>query len=307
VLTHPVRESVQDPILNAEQVEAFHRDGVLTVPDAVTPGQLAALRADMDAWVSESRHHDGPWGTTVDGRPRFDVQPGHSADRPALRRIQAPTEISDAHLAVAVDSPMVDMVAALIGSDVRLHHTKVNCKQPGSGTEVRWHQDFPYTPHTNDSVVTALLMVDEVTDENGPLEVAPGSHRGPIHTLWHDGAFTGAVADVVADDAARRAVRCIGSAGSVCLMHTRLLHASASNRSVRPRTLFICVYSAGDAHPCSPNPVPTVHQGRFVRGSDPGRVRVESLEVDAPEYPKVASFFTQQEGSTPRESDGSAP
>ena len=288
-----------DPVLDREQVEAFHRDGVLTVPDAVTPGQLAALRTDMDAWVAESRRHDDPWGTTVDGRPRFDVQPGHSADRPALRRIGAPTEVSNAHLEVAVDSPMVDMVAALIGPDVKLHHTKVNAKQPGSATEVRWHQDFPYTPHSNDSLVTALLMVDEVTDGNGPLEVAPGSHLGPIHTLWHDGAFTGAVADDVATDASRGAVRCTGPAGSVCFMHTRLLHASAPNLSDRPRTLFICVYSAGDAVPCAPNPVPTVHQGRFVRGSDPGRVRVESLEVDLPEYPEAASFFTQQESGGP--------
>jgi len=290
--------------LDREQVEAFHRDGVLTVSDAVTPAQLAALRADMDGWVAESRQHDGPWGEMVDGRPRFDVQPGHSVERPALRRIGAPTEVSDAYLDVAVDSPMVDMVATLVGPDVKLHHTKVNAKQPGSATEVRWHQDFPFTPHSNDSLVTALLMVDDVTDENGPLEVAPGSHRGPIHSLWHDGAFTGAVADEVVADAARGAVRCTGSAGSVCLMHTRLLHASAPNLSDRPRTMFICVYSAGDAVPCAPNPVPTVHQGRVVRGTDPRRVRTEALEVDLPEYPKVASFFSQQEDSVPRDGEG---
>ena len=151
--------------LSNEHVEGFWRDGYVVMDDAVSPEDLTDLKSAVAAWVEESRSHDGPWGETMDHRPRFDVQPGHSADRPALRRIQAPTEISDAHLAVAVDSPMVDMVAALIGSDVRLHHTKVNCKQPGSGTEVRWHQDFPFTPHSNDSLVTALLMVDDVTDE----------------------------------------------------------------------------------------------------------------------------------------------
>ena len=283
-----------DPVLDREQVEAFHRDGVLTVPDAVTPGQLAALRADMDAWVAESRRHDDPWGTTVDGRPRFDVQPGHSADRPALRRIGAPTEVSDAHLEVAVDSPMVDMVAALIGPDVKLHHTKVNAKQPGSATEVRWHQDFPYTPHSNDSLVTALLMVDEVTDGNGPLEVAPGSHLGPIHTLWHDGAFTGAVADDVATDASRGAVRCTGPAGSVCFMHTRLLHASAPNLSDRPRSLFIVQYYAEDAVRLAPNHLPNRFDGDVVAGVATGRVRCSDYEVAEPEMPTVASFFAVQ-------------
>ena len=284
-------------MLTDRQVAEFWRDGVVTVPDAVNPTQLAALRADLDGWVAESRSHEEPWGETLDGRPRFDVQPGHSAARPALRRVAAPSEVSKAHYEVMVDSAMVDMVAALIGPDVKVHHSKVNTKLPGSATEVEWHQDFPYTPHSNTDLVTALLMVDEVTEENGPLEVAPGSHDGPLHSLWHDGTFTGAIAPDVASGLRRDAVRCTGEAGSVCLMHTKLAHGSAPNRSDRPRTLFICVYAAGDALPCGPSPVPTVHQGLFVRGFDSGRVRSVPYEVDMPELPIGASFFSQQEAA----------
>ena len=284
-------------MLTDRQVAEFWRDGVVTVPDAVNPTQLAALRADLDGWVEESRSHEDPWGETLDGRPRFDVQPGHSAARPALRRVAAPSEVSNAHYEVMVDSAMVDMVTALIGPDVKVHHSKVNTKLPGSATEVEWHQDFPYTPHSNTDLVTALLMVDEVTEENGPLEVAPGSHDGPLHSLWHDGTFTGAIAPDVASGLRRDAVRCTGEAGSVCLMHTKLAHGSAPNRSDRPRTLFICVYAAGDALPCGPSPVPTVHQGLFVRGFDSGRVRSVPYEVDMPELPIGASFFSQQEAA----------
>ena len=284
-------------MLTDRQVAEFWRDGVVTVPDAVNPTQLAALRADLDGWVEESRSHEEPWGETLDGRPRFDVQPGHSATRPALRRVAAPSEVSNAHYEVMVDSAMVDMVAALIGPDVKVHHSKVNTKLPGSATEVEWHQDFPYTPHSNTDLVTALLMVDEVTEENGPLEVAPGSHDGPLHSLWRDGMFTGAIAPDVVSALRRDAVRCTGGAGSVCLMHTKLAHGSAPNRSDRPRTLFICVYAAGDALPCGPSPVPTVHQGLFVRGFDSGRVRSVPYEVDMPELPIGASFFSQQEAA----------
>ena len=284
-------------MLTDRQVAEFWRDGVVTVPDAVNPTQLAALRADLDGWVEERRSHEEPWGETLDGRPRFDVQPGHSATRPALRRVAAPSEVSNAHYEVMVDSAMVDMVTALIGPDVKVHHSKVNTKLPGSATEVEWHQDFPYTPHSNTDLVTALLMVDEVTEENGPLEVAPGSHDGPLHSLWHDGTFTGAIAPDVASGLRRDAVRCTGEAGSVCLMHTKLAHGSAPNRSDRPRTLFICVYAAGDALPCGPSPVPTVHQGLFVRGFDSGRVRSVPYEVDMPELPIGASFFSQQEAA----------
>ena len=279
--------------LNKAQVDQFWRDGVLTVENAVSSDLLKRLRHDFDAWVEESRSQSEPYGQSSDGRIRFDVQPGHSRDQPALRRVQAPTEISEAYYEAMANSRMTDMVADLIGPSVKLHHTKINSKLPGAATEVKWHQDFPFTPHTNSDLVTALLMIDDVTDTNGPLEVLPGSHTGPLHSIWQDGVFTGAVDPETADQMQAASAMCTGSAGSVCLMHTRVAHGSAPNLSDGPRTLFICVYSAGDAIPCSPNPVPTKHQGLFVRGEDPGTIRCEPYEVRIPQYPKT-SFFAQQ-------------
>jgi ectoine hydroxylase-related dioxygenase (phytanoyl-CoA dioxygenase family) len=280
--------------LTEDERTRFSARGWLLLADAVTPQQLARLRGDMAAWVDESRDRDRAYGITVDGRPRFDLQPGHSASKPALRRVQAPAEVSDAYFEVLTNSRMVDAVAELIGPNVRHHHNKINSKQPGSTTEVRWHQDFCFTPHTNCDLVTALLFVDDVTAENGPLEVQDGSHRGPLHGLWHDGVFTGAVAQGVEDQARRDAVVLTGPAGSACLMHTRLLHGSTPNNSDNPRTLFITVYAAADSVRCTPNPVPNVHDGLIVRGVEPGRVRGEPWEIEIPEYPKAVSFFAQQ-------------
>ncbi|MEM8973933.1 MAG: phytanoyl-CoA dioxygenase family protein [Pseudomonadota bacterium] len=280
-------------MLSQEQIDQFWRDGVLTVENAVTPEQLQNLQADFNGWVDESRSHKEPYGESFDGRIRFDVQPGHSEDAPALRRVQAPTEVSDAYYDAMANSRMTDMISDLIGPDVKLHHTKINSKLPGAATEVKWHQDFLFTPHTNSDVVTALLMVDDVTDDNGPLEVLNGSHKGELHSIWQDGTFTGAVDEATAAKMQAASVKCMGPAGSVCLMHTRLAHGSAPNRSDDPRTLFICVYSAGDALPLTPNPVPTRHQGLFVRGEDRGQIRSEAYEVETPQYPKT-SFFAQQ-------------
>lgn len=280
--------------LTADERARFAERGWLLLEDAVTPQQLTALRADMAAWVDESRDHDAAYGSTIDGRPRFDLQPGHTADRPALRRVQAPSEVSPAYFDVLTNSRMVDAIADLIGPDIRHHHNKINSKQPGSATEVRWHQDFCFTPHTNCDLVTALLFVDDVTEDNGPLEVHDGSHRGPLHGLWHDGVFTGAVEQVIEDQAKREAIVLTGPAGSACLMHTRLMHGSTPNLADEPRTLFIAVYAAADAVRCSRNPVPNEHDGLIVRGVDPARVRSEAWEVEIPEYPKAVSFFAQQ-------------
>ena len=87
-------------VLSREQIDRFWNDGYLVAEDAVTPDELASLNREMSAWVEESRAHDGPFGPpTVDGRARFDVAPEHRADAPALRRVNNPSEISEAYMA----------------------------------------------------------------------------------------------------------------------------------------------------------------------------------------------------------------
>ena len=280
--------------LTADQIKFFNNNGYLVVEDAVDAALLQKLRGDFSGWVAESKSHNEAYGTTINGRPRFDMEPGHSAESPALRRVNAPVEVSDAYHEAMTNSRMTQAVVDLIGPNVKFHHSKINSKLPGAKTAVKWHQDFPFTPHSNDDVITALLMVDDVTEENGPLEVVPGSHTGEIHSLWHNEKFTGAIDDAKAQQCQNDSVVCKGPAGSVCLMHTRLLHGSAPNLSHEPRTLFICVYSAEDAVPYSPNPMPNEHEGMLVHGERTNQVRSVSYQITLPQLPSGASFFDQQ-------------
>lgn len=285
------------PALSPTQIEAFHRDGTIAVEDAVTPEQLAALRRAFDAWWEESRAHERNYGEMIDGRPRFDLQiPGHSRETPLLRRVNSPTEISAAYLDVVANSRIPDMVADLIGPNVKFHHSKINAKLPGANTEVKWHQDFPFTPHSNDDLVTALLAMDDVDETNGPLISALGSHKDGIAEIWHGGKFTGIAGDEAARAWERDAKTFTMKAGSVCLMHTKVGHSSAPNRGTRPRRLFIAVYSAEDAIPLSLNPLPSTHEGLIVRGERTGRVRSIHFEMKLPQRPQTGSFFNQQVG-----------
>ena len=281
--------------LSHDQIDVFWRDGCICVEDAVSPGQLAAMRGLIAGWVDESRAHAAPFGPeTIDGRPRFDMGEEHSAENPALRRINNPSDIFSAYDDVMRNARVVDMVADLIGPNVKFHHDKINLKLPGSHTEVHYHQDFLFTPHTNDDIVTALIMLDDVTEENGCLKVVPGSHKGDLHTLFEDNAFTGRMqADVTAAMKAKD-VPVTGKAGSVCLMHTRLAHGSDPNNGTESRGLYICVYTAADAFPLAKNPMPNPSEGSIVRGqrSRVARMNVEAVEL--PEQPKSASFFTVQ-------------
>ena len=282
-------------ILSPAQQEIFWRDGYLVMDGAVDDATLAKLRRQMDDWGEESRGHTEPYGPpTVDDRPRFDMGEEHSAEQPALRRINNPCEVSEHFHAVMTDAPMVDMVADLIGPDVKYHHCKINSKLPGNNTVVHWHQDFPYTPHTNDDIVTALLMLDDVTEENGCLLVVPGTHKGPVNSLFQDGVFTGTVDAATTEQLAAAEIPVTGKAGSVCLMHTRLQHSSRANQSDRSRTLYICVYTAADAVAIARNPMPSSCEGMIVRGEASPVARMIPLEVELPAQPKSASFFTVQ-------------
>ena len=280
--------------LSEDQKHAFWRDGFVLVENALSEGELLELRKDFAKWVEESKSHAQAYGETMDGRPRFDVEPGHSAESPALRRVASPAEISDAYLSAMKMASVADYVSELIGPSIKFHHGKINSKLPGAATEVKFHQDFPFEPHSNHDLITALMFVDEVTEQNGPLEVLPGSHEGPIHSLWQNGSFTGAMEEDVVSELRGNTIKCTGPAGSVCLMHTRLVHGSAPNLSDKPRTLYICVYSAEDAIPLSPNPLPSAQAGDVVRGEYSGRVRAVPYEMELPEVPKGASFFEQQ-------------
>ena len=280
-------------ILTAAQIEKYWRDGFVAVEDVVDPDMLAALRESVDGWVAEAARHGQGWGTTRDGRDRFDVAV-EDKGAPILRRVNNPVEVSDDFRDIAFDSKITDMVTDLIGPDVKFHHSKINLKYPGSSVEVKFHQDFPYTPHSNPDLVAVLVMLDDMDEGNGCPKAVPGSHREGVFSLWQDGRFTGAVSAAVVEEYCDRAVPVTGKAGTVCLMNTLTLHGSGVNRSARPRTLFIPVYSAADAVPLSPSPVPSEFEGRIVRGAATGRVRLAPMEFELPEIYTESSFFAVQ-------------
>ncbi len=281
--------------LNESEVEQFWRDGYVVAGNAVAAEQLEQMRAALSRWIDESRSQRNDFGETVDGRPRFDLAGTHRPDAPVLRRVDNPPEIDSVYSEVAFDGGFVDMITDLIGPDIKFHHAKINLKQPGSETRVDWHQDFSYTPHSNDHVVTALLMLDDMSEQNGCLMVAPGSHREGQKSLWRGDVFTGKVDEETARQAKARSRAVTGRAGSVCLMHTKLLHGSEPNRSDGARALFICVYSAADAMPLTRSPLPNRFEGRIVRGNASRFARVDPGTVELPPDYRAASFFEVQE------------
>ena len=71
---------------------------------------------------------------------------------------------------------MPDIVADLVGPDVKFHHSKLNFKWMRGGEEVKWHYDISFWPHTNYSPLTIGTYLYDCGMEQGPLAVLPKSH-----------------------------------------------------------------------------------------------------------------------------------
>jgi len=290
--------------LSQAEIDRFGRDGYLVVEHGVTPAQLAALNAQLDAWVEESRAYTANYGRTIDGKARFDLEPAHTAAVPRLRRVANPIEISEAYRDALVNAPLVDMLEDLIGPNIKFHHCKVNMKLAHSEQRVGWHQDHPYDPHTNDDIVVALIMLTDMTLDNGALLVVPGSHT-ERYSLYREDRYVGEIAPEHIPDIERRAVPVTGKAGHVCLQHTWMVHGSGPNRTDRARALLICDYTAADAFPLTPPAVPSSLTGMIVRGQATRVARLKAARLELPAPYEHDSFFALQ-GEAARADAGAA-
>jgi hypothetical protein len=165
----------------------YRRDGFVVVPDLLGPRQLAQLREIIAGLVAASAAVDTH--TAV-----YDLEPGHTAAEPRVRRIKTPHKVHPAFDAVVRSGPVMEVLTELLGPDLRLKSSKLNMKAARYGSPVEWHQDWAFYPHTNDDLLAIGVMLDDMDLDNGPLLVVPGSHKGPV---WNhhgeDGRFGGLV------------------------------------------------------------------------------------------------------------------
>src|SRR3974390_2838940 len=161
-------------MLTASQVEQYRELGYLVVPGVLDPELLASLRSTVDAIVAAAaevtRHTDV-----------YDLEDTHTPAAPRVRRIKTPHKHFPFFAELTRNPRITDILAQLIGPDIRLHGSKLNMKSAGYGAAVEWHQDWAFYPHTNDDVLATGIYLDDCGTENGPLLVVPGSHRGPVY------------------------------------------------------------------------------------------------------------------------------
>ena len=255
--------------LNAAEQRAFHAEqGYLVFPELLSPTELADLRA---ALADVLREADG-LTTTND---KFSVTQTDDG-KWSVRRIFNPIAHHPVFHDLVFNPKILDVVENLIGPNIQLHHTKLNLKPPSSReARFEWHQDYPFFPHTNFDLLAVMIYLDDSTEENGCLNIVPGSHKlGPRNHLFaKDGAFSSQLEDkaVVADPT--HWLRVPVPAGGMELHHCNMLHSSTANRGTNPRSAMVIQYRAAD-NVAVGGSTSHVGHGTLVRGENPYVVRM---------------------------------
>ena len=180
----------------------------------------------------------------------------------------SPNDYDESYWAYASSKAVTDILSDLIGPDIKFHHAKLNFKWAGGGEEVKWHQDISFWPHTNYTPCTVGLYLEDCSDEQGPLGVIGGSHKGKLFDQYNaQGQWEGCLSDedVASLDMSRRAYL-PGPAGSITIHNCRTIHGSQVNRSARPRPLLLNAYAAADAMTYTFNPAVSRYDQQIVRG-----------------------------------------
>jgi hypothetical protein len=216
-----------DSIIRPEMLEHWKRHGFLVVPGVFGPERMA----EITAWVDEIQN----WPETA-GRHMMYFETGDA--RPGERLLNRVENFAPFHEGMRrlFDGELREACGRLFGEDAALFKEKINFKLPGGGG-FEAHQDAQagweaYAP----LFITATVIVDRATIENGCLEIANWDHREAlIGDLW--APLEGGQLDGL------DFIPCPGEPGDVLFFDSYVPHRSAPNPTSDPRRVLYVTYN----------------------------------------------------------------
>lgn len=229
-----------DTLVSDAQVTQYRNAGYVVVEDIFSAGDIQRMTDVLEELVAAAA------GVT-EHNAIYDLDPSHTPDSPRVRRIKDPFRNHPIFAEMARHPNLVSALTQFLGPDIRLHGSKINLKSADYGATVEWHQDWAFYPHTNDDVLAVGVMLDDMTEDNGPLLIIPGSHTGPTYDHHQDGRFIGAMDPQACGIDLANAAKVTGKAGACSFHHARVIHGSGQNLSGGDRRLLLYQIAAADA------------------------------------------------------------
>ena len=211
------------------EVDAYRRNGFLTVEDFLEPGELARWREIVTDAVAS----------------RAQAPTGKNSEKAFTQRMHL--RRTDDRVRQLVDDPGVGrLVAQLEGlSSVRLYLDQALVKEP-YGAPTQYHLDIPWWGFDSEHACTIWVALDDATVENGCLYFVPGSHRRRLATAVDLGPEHGALF-AAHPEAAQPAVPAPIPAGGCSFHNGHTIHAAGANMTPGRRRAMTIAFMPGDA------------------------------------------------------------
>lgn len=220
--------------------EAFARDGYFHARGVFDANEIAVLERDFDRIVAQLDASGEEIDATWEGGETAKI--ARAGDR--ILHTHNVQKYARSWLDAFLNPRYLDLVQAMIGPDILLHHSKLFQKPSEAGSPFPMHQDWPYFPTVNDTMMAGIIHVSRATDEMGCLRVYPGSHRlGRVA-----GADGRRANETLERFPIEKATVVEAEPGDVVFFHYFTLHGSMPNRSPHVRKTVLCQMYAGSDH-----------------------------------------------------------
>jgi ectoine hydroxylase-related dioxygenase (phytanoyl-CoA dioxygenase family) len=208
-------------------LDRLHTDGYVILPALLPPARVGALRAALAPWL------------------RGDLTGRNDFEGFRTERVYALLAKSPLFGELAADPLVLDVCEAVLGPNFMLSACLAINTHPGETVQPLHHDDSFYrVPRPRPAYgVSAFWALDDLTPDNGPTEIIPGSHRwgddAPVGESLHQIFERGAEA-VPEDHPDLQPV--IMPAGSLMLAMGTLWHRGGANGSAASRLIVTPQY-----------------------------------------------------------------
>ena len=178
---------------------------------------------------------------------KFDRQLYPDEPLASYPRVMQPHRHDELSLRWLLDARLNHWLTALLGREPFAVQTMFYFKPPGSRGQAL-HQDQFYLRVKPGTCVAAWMAVDPCDEENGCLQVVPGTHTLPVLCSIEADAATSFTSDTVELPPGMEPVPVLMDPGDVLFFNGQLVHGSVPNSSAhRFRCAMIGHYAVGEA------------------------------------------------------------
>lgn len=240
-------------------VDNFKKNGFCIMPDWLSGQELLDIRM---AAMAELENAQPPWELEAEVGYPFAPKSTNAEGGQTPRRLLHAFNRTPYFQYFATDTQLKYLMQRLLpASNVMLtqaHHNCLMTKLPQFSSNTGWHQDYRYWSFDSSNLVTAWLALGYENENNGGLQVVPGSHLLALQAdqFCEKKFFKTNLPQnkIILNEAINVPLK----PGDLLCFHANLLHCATRNNTLEPKLALVFTY-----HSSKNSPTPNTRSSLF--------------------------------------------